>query len=212
MKSVLTRSQPTFAIASLAALAVACGGPGAKAPTHQASELPAAFVAATHAETTGDDKKALELHENVIQTAVGVPSDAHRVAALLASLDAVAEGGADVLRDVTTHTALLDRTKDAKAVVDALATDFGLADDPFSKGLLAQTLAERAENAGDARDAERWRTASGCVRDAIVIGPVDWTRIASVNEPGPLTAFDVTESWYGRKSARRGELRICYGL
>jgi hypothetical protein len=173
-------------------LAAACGGPGAKVPEHGASELPGAFVAATHAEMSGDDKRALELHENVIQTALGVRSDPHRVAALLASLDAVAEGGADVLRDVTTHTAILDRTRDGKAALDALATDFGLADDPFSKGILAQTLQDRAERAGNVQQATRWRVASGCVSDVTVIGPVDWTRIASVTDGGPLAAADAS--------------------
>ncbi|HEY1960259.1 MAG TPA: hypothetical protein VGH28_31835 [Polyangiaceae bacterium] len=174
--------------------------------------MPGAFVAATRAEMNGDDKKALELHEGVIQTAVGVSSDAHRVAALLASLDAVAEGGADVLRDVSTHTAILDRTKDGKPVLDALATDFGLASDPFAKGILAQTLAERAEQMGDAPSAERWRLASGCARDVTVVGPVDWTRIASVREGGPLAAFDAplaaTYAEPGPFGAKTGPLTV----
>jgi hypothetical protein len=177
-------------VTAVAAVAVACGGPGAKVPQHSASELPGAFSAAEQAEMSGDDKRALSLHQQVIQTALGVQSDAHRVAALLASLDAVAEGGADVLRDVTTHTAILDRTQDGKSALAALATDYGLADDPFTKGILAQTLQDRAERAGDAPQAERWRVASGCAADVTVIGPVDWTRIASVTEGGPLAAAD----------------------
>ena len=35
--------------------------------------------------------------------------------------------------------------------------------DPFAKGIIARTLAERAAGArGDAAQAERWRIASGC--------------------------------------------------
>jgi hypothetical protein len=176
--------------AALLAWVAACGGPGAKTPEHAAAELSGVFVTAMRAEMNGDDKKALDLHSQVIMTALGVAPDAHRVAAMLASLDAIAEGGASALEDVTSHTAILDRTRDGAATLTALTSDYGLGTDPFGKGLLARTLADRAAESGDATSAERWRVASGCVRDVTVIGPLDWTRIASVREGGPLEKFD----------------------
>ncbi len=179
-------------------LLAACGGPGSKAPSHEASELPAAFGKAMRAEMNGDDKKALELHAQLVTMALGVPSDAHRVAAILASLDAIAEGGPDALEDVTTHMALLDRRTDGDTTITALTTAFGLADDPFSKGLIARTLTERAAERGDAATAERWRLASGCARDVTVVGPVDWARVAPVTEGGPFEKADApVEALYG---------------
>ncbi|HEX4512137.1 MAG TPA: hypothetical protein VH054_01330, partial [Polyangiaceae bacterium] len=157
---------------------------------HAATEVTNAFVEATRAEMNGDDKKALDLHARVVSDALGVHSDAHRVAAILASLDAVAEGGASALEDATTHMAILDRRTDGAQTLAALATAYGNGSDPFGKGLIANTLAERAAEAGDAQAAERWRVATGCARDVTVIGPVDWARVAAVREGGPLEKFD----------------------
>jgi len=182
-------SRPLVLVTAVVAC-VACGGPASKTPEHAATELPSAFVAAARAEMNGDEKKALELHGRVIVTALGVASDPHRVAAVLASLDAIAEGGPSALEDVTSHMALLDRTTDAAPTLTALTADYGLGNDPFAKGLIARTLADRAAESGDAANAERWRIASGCVRDVTVVGPVDWTRIASVREGGPLEKYD----------------------
>ena len=112
-------------LAILAHVVVACGGPGSKTPEHAASELPSAFVAAMRAEMNSDHKKALELHGQVITT-LGVASDAHRVAAVLASLDAIAEGGPTALEDASTHMALLDRTSATEPTIAALTTDYGL--------------------------------------------------------------------------------------
>ena len=168
----------------------ACGGPGSKTPEHAASEVTNAFVEATRAEMNGDDKKALEVHARVISDALGVASDAHRVAAIIASLDAVSEGGASALEDATSHMAILDRRTDGAQTLAALATAYGNGSDPFGKGLIANTLAERAAETGDVQAAERWRVATGCARDVTVIGPVDWARVASVREGGPLEKFD----------------------
>ncbi|HEY2364824.1 MAG TPA: hypothetical protein VGH87_00515, partial [Polyangiaceae bacterium] len=93
-----------------------------------------AFVEATRAEMNGDDKKALEIHARLISDALGVKSDAHRVAAIMASLDAVSEGGASALEDATQHMAILDRRTDGQSTLAALATAYGNGSDPFGKG------------------------------------------------------------------------------
>jgi hypothetical protein len=178
-----------LALGSLFAL-LACGGPGSKTPEHAAAEVTNAFASALRAEMNGDDKKALELHAQVVADALGVQSDAHRVAAILASLDAVSEGGASALEDASAHMAILDRRTDGQQTLAALATAYGNGSDPFGKGMIANTLAERAAEVGDAQTAERWRVATGCARDVTVIGPVDWARVAAVREGGPLEKFD----------------------
>ena len=175
---------------ALASVIAACGGPGAKTPEHASGELPGAFVAAARAEMNGDDKKALDGYDQVVTMALGVSSDAHRVSAILASLDAVAEGGANALDDASVHTAILDRRTDGKGAIAALGTAYGLGSDPFGKGLIANTLAERAAQAGDAQTAERWRVATGCAREVTAVGPVDWARISTVRDGGPLEKFD----------------------
>ncbi len=138
----------------------------------------------------GDDSGAITQYEKVIDTALGVSSDAPRVAAIVAALDALSDGGATMLEDASPHTALIDRQKDVKRVLSALQTSFGLGHDPFGKGLIARSLAERTAQLGDAQGAERWRVASGCAREVTVVGPVDWARISSVKEGGPFEKFD----------------------
>ena len=171
--------------------AIACGGPGAKAPpTHAASELSSAFDTALREEMGGDDVKARDLYGRAMTTAMGVSWDAHRVAGVLAVLDALADGGPDVLAEAAGHAALIDRRPDAQGVLATLATDFGMADDPFTKGLIARTLLERAAERGDVVEAERWRVASGCAREVTVAGPTDWATLATVPQGGPFERFD----------------------
>ncbi len=133
----------------------------------------------------GDDSGAITQYEKVIDTALGVSADAPRVAAIVAALDALSDGGVTMLEDASPHTALIDRQKDVKVVLAALQTSYGLGHDPFGKGLIARSLAERTAQLGDAQGAERWRIASGCARDVTVVGPSDWARVSSVKEGGP---------------------------
>jgi len=182
-------------LVSFAALAVlACGtsfcGPGAKSPEGSTADLAAPFQAALRTEMQGDDAGAITRYEKVIDAALSVSADAPRVAAILASLDSLADGGVPMLEDASPHTALLDRQRDVKPVLTALETSFGLGRDPFGKMLIARTLAERTAELGDAPNAERWRIASGCAREVTVVGPVDWARISTVKEGGPFEKFD----------------------
>jgi hypothetical protein len=171
-------------------IAVVACGPGAKSPEHGASELGAPFVTAIRAEMNGADAEAIKDYEKVIDTALSVSADAPRVAALVAALDSISDGGVSMLDDVSPHTALIDRQRDQRPVLAALETSYGLGRDPFGKGLIARTLAERTAQLGDAANAERWRIASGCARDVTVVGPVDWARVSSVREGGPFEKFD----------------------
>jgi hypothetical protein len=71
-----------------------------------------------------------------------------------------------------------------------LARASGEAAGPFAKGLLARALRSLAEREGDAKAAETHRGASGCVREALVIGPTTWASVTGIDAPGPLDRAD----------------------
>ncbi len=172
--------------------AVACGGPGAKAPHGSAAGLASSFGVALRTEALGDQVQAEAQYARTVDAAAAAGGDPRALLAVLASLDALAERDVTALSDATVGGALFDRTAPTpRGAAEAhLATSAGMADDPFTKGLLARTLAGLAARRGDAQAAERWRQASGCAREATVIGPVDWAVITGVADADPLARFD----------------------
>ncbi|HEX3772375.1 MAG TPA: hypothetical protein VHV30_15970, partial [Polyangiaceae bacterium] len=64
---------------------------------------------------------------------------------------------------------------------------------------------------GDAADAEKRRAASGCVREALVLGPMTWAAVTGVDDPDPLDAADAPiAAAYAIAGAFRAEARPLY--
>ncbi|MEO6418455.1 MAG: hypothetical protein ABIP39_03565 [Polyangiaceae bacterium] len=190
-----------FGFISLLAAVAACGGnaPDAKtARTAESADVARRFVAAMREEATGDPARAKQLYlDTLAQASHADPS--WQIIGAEATLDALVWRRIPALAEVSEDAALAYRTKDAalwtakegrEPISDQLPKQFAAADGPFIKGLIARALEELAEHHGDSVESERWRGATGCAREATVLGPLAWTSITSLNEPSNLDAFD----------------------
>ena len=185
----------------LAALGVAaCGGPGARTPDGPRGQLPRAFAVAFRAEAVDDPRAATRAYLDVVRSAAPLDGDPWQVGALEASLDALALRTLPSLGEAGQDGGLVWRTGDTVVVGQELAkTD---ARGPFARGLIAAASREMAERRGDAAEAERQRAASGCAREAVVLGPTTWASITGVDEAGPLDRADARlEAGYPRGDA-----------
>jgi hypothetical protein len=181
-------------VAGLGALLVlslasgACGGPGAAAPQGGHLDLPHAFVGAFRVDATGDPSAAVSAYIDVVRAAALADGDPWQVPALEASLDALASRTMPSLGDAAADAALAWRTGQAAAIAADLARVPTRG--TFARGLVARALVTIAQRRGDAREAEGQRVATGCVREAVVVGPTSWAPVTGVEEAGPLDAAD----------------------
>ncbi len=177
-------------LALVAALVVACGGPPSRTPSSPNVALPQAFAEAFRLDATGDPADAIRAHLAVVRTAAQADGDPWQVAALEASLNALVTRSMPSLGDGARDAALANRTASAPAVASALAAIEAEARGPFARGLIARALTSLAERRGDAAEGAKQRTASGCLREALVLGPTTWAAVTGVDDPGPLDAID----------------------
>jgi hypothetical protein len=196
----MTRRLP-LPLLSVAVLLAACGGPGAKGPAQAHADLPAGFaaafvtdaagpVAAPSGHAAGDAGDATSRFLDLARTAAAADGDPWQVAALAASLDALATRLMPSLGDAAANAGLAWRTADVASIADGLARAQAEARGPFARGLVGRALATIAQRRGDAAAAEKHRTESGCAREAIVIGPTTWVPVTGVEEAGPLDRAD----------------------
>ena len=177
--------KPCLFAASLLTL-VACAGPGARAPSGAGAFLPSAFANAFRVDALGDPSDAVRAHLDVVQAASQRPEDPWQVAALEASLDALATRQMFSLGDAARDAALANRSPEPGPVADKLGHAALRARGQFARGLIARARGAIAQRRGDAAEAERQRAASGCAREAVVIGPIGWAPITGVREVGSL--------------------------
>ena len=173
----------------LAVLAVSCAAPPAKTPLG-ATDLPRAFAAAFRSEAIGDPRGASEAYLSVVDSAARAPDDPWAVAAMQAALDALATRSSADFGEAARDVALLQRVHDDGRVMLALARAATEARGPFARGLIARALLDVAERRDDPAAAETWRGASGCAREALVIGPTTWAPVTGVDEPSPFDHAD----------------------
>ncbi|MGH7328378.1 MAG: hypothetical protein ACREJX_08515, partial [Polyangiaceae bacterium] len=202
-RAVLSRRATSLrAIGACAALAVAagCAGPP-KTPNWQGpsgDEVTPRLLAALKEEATGDPVKAEEMYVDLMDDAIY--DSPWELVAMEASMDALVTRQASGLSDFSDRTALAYRTRDAtffspdkpELLTARLPHIFRIEQDSIKKGILARGLMQLAEKRGSWADAERWRAATGCAREATIMGPTAWTSITSVRDAGPssLDAFD----------------------
>ena len=185
-----------LALVCIAAAIAACGGGDniAKSP-RSTGKLAGPLAAAFREDATGDPTTAVNLYMRALDNAVTSPDDPSSIPVAMASLDALVHRSVAAFSDAAATSALADRVnpdasvKKSAGTVDAqLAKVLDRAEGPFAAHLIATARLALAERRGDAAGAEVMRARSGCVRDALVIGPVAWTPVSSVNEP---TTIDV---------------------
>jgi hypothetical protein len=164
----------------------ACGGAPARSPQTARSDLATLFEGAFRADATGDARDAVRAHLQVVGTAAPADADPWQVAALEASLSALATRTMPALGEGAKDAALAWRTPDEAAIEAELARAQSDAHGPFARGLVARTLTSMAQRRGDASAAAKQRSASGCAQEAIVVGPTTWASVTGVDDGGPL--------------------------
>ena len=166
----------------LALFCVACSGPPARAPAGSVG-LPAAFASAFRVDAVGEPHEAVAAYLAVVRAAASSDGDPWQVPALEASLDALTTRAMPSLGEAARDAALAERTRETSDVVRELSKDLAGAKGAFARGLIARALRTVAQRRGDAVAAGIQRVASGCVREAIVVGPLTWRPITGVGEP-----------------------------
>ena len=175
----------------LALLAVvACGGPPAHAPSGAHGALPHEFAEAFRIDATGDPHAAVGAYVSAVHDAAQASGDPWQVAALEASLDALDARVLPSLGDAASDAALAYRTADGPAIAKGLTGATSDARGPFARGLVARGLQRLAQRHGDAAEAEKQRAASGCAREALVVGPTTWAAVTGVDDPDALDRPD----------------------
>ncbi len=179
---------------------VACARP-ARTPTGDAG-LASAFAAAFRTDATGDPHDAVGAYLEVVRRAASGDGDPWQLAALQASLDALATRTMPSLGPLAADAALAQRTRETGTIVQALSRQEREAHGAFARALIARALRALAQRRGDPVEAETQRASTGCVRDALVMGPMSWTPITGVIEADPLDHPDAKlESSYGAGDA-----------
>ncbi len=164
----------------------ACGGAHVRAPSGPLGALPHEFAEAFRVDATGEPHDAVAAFLATARDAAHADGDPWQIAALEASVDALALRVMPSLGDGDRDAALAYRTQDGKAIAAGLAGAANEGRGPFAKGLVARGLEGLAMRQGDAAEADKQRAASGCVREALVVGPTTWAAVTGVGDPGPL--------------------------
>jgi len=193
--------------AALLALVAGCAAttPPPLSPETAANRLTAPLAAAFAEEAKGDPAKAIALYEDVLDQAAASNPDAWQVSITAATLDALVARSVPSLASITADAGLVYRTVDPSltrsetlgaeerqkdGIAVHLANAYTHAQGPFVRGMIAESMTEIAEHRGDVADASRWREATGCAREATVLGPLDWAPVTGVDRPDPLAAYD----------------------
>jgi hypothetical protein len=206
----MSRSASLLARSAAFTIIAACASttPPAVAPSGDASRLSGPLAAAFAEEAKGDPTKAIALYEDVLDRVSATTPDAWQVAVTAATLDALVARSIASLGSITADAGLVYRTDDPSltrsetlgaeeraagsppSIAARLANAYAHAAGPFARGMIAEAMTELAEHRGDVADASRWREATGCAREATVLGPLDWAPLTGVERPDPLAAFD----------------------
>jgi hypothetical protein len=187
-------------LAVLGSLMTACGGPGAAVPQTARIDLPHAYAEAFRVDAVGDGGAAVKAHLDVVRAASLADGDAWQVPALEASLDALTTRSMLSLGDASADAGLAWRTP----YLSAIAADLARMEThgTFARGLVARARLALAQRQGEVQKAEAERAATGCVREAVVLGPTSWAPVTGVDEAGPLDAADAPlEAAYTRGDA-----------
>jgi hypothetical protein len=204
----------------LLVLLSACAGGGPRQAGRGPDDLPEKLAAAFDEEAKGSPAKARKMYLDVADEAAKMPDSPWHAVTLEAALDGLVLRSVPAFEDETDGSALAYRSDDPTQLIgdagmlgalpeDAMGTKlsaaYGSAAGPFAKGLIARAMLDLAEHRGDVVDAARWRQRTGCAREAVVLGPLDWAPVTGVHRPDPLEAFDAK---LGKSYPARGVLAL----
>ncbi len=166
----------------------ACVAPGPRVTPSSRSSLPVLFASAFRADAEGDADRAIRAYVDVVREAARAPNDPWQIAAVAASLDALVTRTMPAFGEFGDDAALAQRSN--APVFEPLAKTAHDATGPLVRGLIARALTRYSERRGDITRADTWRAASGCVREALVVGPLSNRLATGIEGAGPLDAFD----------------------
>ncbi len=184
-------------VVTTALAGVACGGGKGAASPRASGELTGSVAAAFEEEAIGSQEKAVDLWGRALASAASSPDDPASVPVVMASLDALVHRGVGAFTGQR-PSALADRVpaealaKAGGTVDQRLAKVEGSAEGPFARGLVAEARLALAERAGDVNAANRERTATGCAREAVVLGPLGFATVTGVNDANDGVSGDGT--------------------
>lgn len=187
MKVRLT-SGPSFAVLGLIALLTGCAKPAPVVPkggeatarlSHRLEQIIESEQVTPGAKAI-DDALAL-VEEGALAGDEGVP-------ATLAALDALVWRDTAGLGRVASLHALAFRVPGGLARVEDRLTKIHAREgaSALSRVFVAEALLDLARFRGNDGAAEKWRKATGVVRSATVIGPLDWAAIGTIHTPLPF--------------------------
>lgn len=172
-----------------------CSPSAPNVPTAPPPKLAGLFAVAVEREA--NDSLAVAPYLDVIDAAADRPEADSSLATAVAALDALVHrrdqlGAAYRSRDGLAQTVL--SLREAWKRLDASASEQA----PVIKGVIARALHQLALYSGEGRGANIWSARRGCLQEATVIGPVDWTPLSGLRSPSPV-AFDapLAESYAG---------------
>src|SRR5262249_11379058 len=112
------------------------------------------------------------------------PDNPQSVPAAMAALDALVHRDVTAFSETMASSALVDRVPGAADRVDARMVKIAAeAEGPFVASLIADARLALAERRGDTKTAAGLRVATGCAREAAVVGPVAWMPVSGSREP-----------------------------
>jgi len=167
----------------LAGIGVMSCSPSAAIPKAPPPKLAGLFAVA--AERGANDSLTVAPYLDVIDLAAQRPDAQTSLSTTVAALDALVHrrdqtGAAYRSRDGMAETVL--SLRDAWQQLDASASEQA----PVIKGVIARALHELALYSGEDRGAAIWSARRGCLQEATVIGPVDWTPLSGLEANSPL--------------------------
>ncbi|MBX3219589.1 MAG: hypothetical protein KF795_03650 [Labilithrix sp.] len=171
----------------------ACGGNKQVNAPRGLADLSTPLVAAFREEAVGDSTKAVDLYTKALAAAAASPDDPSSVAIAMASLDALVHHDFTAFADATSSSSLADRVdpaalKRSGGTIDERLAKVAREGGPFVPALVANARLALAERRGDAKAAAELRAATGCAREAAVIGPVAWMNVSGAREAAVLGA------------------------
>ncbi len=196
MKKMLS---PRAALVVVTAIvASACGGQDKQVTSPKGGgDLTGALATAFKEEAVGSPEKAVDLYTRALASAASSPEDPASVPVVMASLDALVHRPVDALTGQRA-SALADRVPEAQlgkqggSVEARLAKIQANAEGPFARSLVAEARLALAERTGDVSSATSRRAETGCVREALVIGPLGFATVTGTFETNDALSGDST--------------------
>lgn len=166
----------------------ACASPATRVASPPRSRVPTLFASAFHVDAEGDGERSVSAYLNVVREAAHNSDDPWTVVAVAAALDALVTRTMPSLGEFADDAALAQRSK--TPIVGPLEQIHRETPGPLVPAMIARALTRYHERRGDAVRAEAWRTASGCAREALVIGPISTRPATELDAPDPLDRYD----------------------